>query len=657
MSRPAAKALPIVGATLAGLVLLLALAWLVLSHLYPPERLASMLAQQVSATTGREFRIGGKLSLRVFPSLAVVAHDVVLGNAAWGSRPEMLKVEQASFEVALRPLLSGDVHLLGIDVSGVDALLERDGQGRANWIFEPSPAAGPAAAKASNNSGSGGAVRLDRFAVSKAHIAYRDAPASALREVQVDKLELKAHGDTDQLAATLTGAGRTWQLKASTGRYETLASGRADWPFDLQLSSPGASLSAVGVLASAAQAGTVKADVEVHITDPNVLAAFVDPAALPRPIDAKLKLTRSAQVIAVEELQATLSGQALTGNFSVQLDRSPMGITGALSSDSLDFRKLMPAPKAGAPGPAAKPLATGPLFGDQPLPAIALPSLDLHLDLNVGRLALTNAIVLTKLSTTLRSDAQRLRMDPLAFGIADGSLSGRVELAAPAGAPWHVALSLAGQGLSVETLERMAGGSTQLHGGHLRLDTSLNLSGRTARELAASSTGRVFATVNGTAVAGAAASADSNVLLTLVKAILPIKQAGAGKPLAIECAVLNLPLKQGRAAIDRSIALETDQVAVAAVGELDLVAQTVSLKFRPATKKGLGLSAAALSQLVMLEGPLRKPSIGIDLAGTARSAASIGAAVATGGLSLLARRFVGNTSQDTRACEFAAAAH
>jgi len=142
-------------------------------------------------------------------------------------------------------------------------------------------------------------------------------------------------------------------------------------------------------------------------------------------------------------------------------------------------------------------------------------------------------------------------------------------------------------------------------------------------------------------------------LAVLLDALLPYR--GADGTLSISCAVLRLPLVQGVARIDRSIALETPQLAVSASGELDLRRQTVALAFRPQAKKGLGLSSGSLSQLVMLEGPLQAPRVVIDPKGTAREAVTVGAAVASSGLTLLAGQLL-RTPQDSQACSTALAA-
>ena len=151
-----------------------------------------------------------------------------------------------------------------------------------------------------------------------------------------------------------------------------------------------------------------------------------------------------------------------------------------------------------------------------------------------------------------------------------------------------------------------------------------------------------------TELIGGAAVMERNLLVVLLKALLP-KQDTA-QSLKIDCAVVNLLLRNGVAPIDRSIAMETDKVAVAASGELNLAAQTVTLNFQPVVKKGLGLDSANLANLVMLEGPLHDPKVRIDMKGTAREAASLGAAVATAGLTLVGKRLISGP-EDTQVCK------
>lgn len=58
--------------------------------------------------------------------------------------------------------------------------------------------------------------------------------------------------------------------------------------------------------------------------------------------------------------------------------------------------------------------------------------------------------------------------------------------------------------------------------------------------------------------------------------------------------------------MDRSIAMETQQIAVLASGEINLAKQTVQLAFQPRVKRGLNLNPGRLAEL-LLSGPLDNP--------------------------------------------------
>jgi hypothetical protein len=113
----------------------------------------------------------------------------------------------------------------------------------------------------------------------------------------------------------------------------------------------------------------------------------------------------------------------------------------------------------------------------------------------------------------------------------------------------------------------------------------------------------------------------------------------------IDCAVVRLPLKNGVATVDRSIALETDQLSVSARGEVRLDDETLALAFRPTPKTGLNINPLNLAQLVVLKGPWADPKVTLDPQGVAGMAASLGLAGATGGLSLLAQELLKATPE------------
>ena len=632
---------------LAAVVLLLAAAYAALTRAFPPSRLAAMLADEIQAATGREFRIAGGLSLQLLPTIAVVAQDVSLGNAPWGSRKEMATVKRAAFEVAVSPLLHGQLHVLSVAVDGADVLLETDKQGGPNWIF--SEGAKPTEARpAPTGTRAPPAVNLDRLLLSDARIAYRVGLTQLTRTVDIKSLEIVNQDDQAVLSAQFAGEHRQWKVDGKTGRYEALARGEADWPFAVQLTADGATLAASGSIERGG--GTLRGALTAHIDKAAVLAPLLaDAAAVPMPIDASAKLLRSAAALTLDELRLSIGGQSLSGRATVRTDQAKPRVELDVASESIDLAQW------GLRKPAATQASTAkaPVFADTPLPNITLPEVQLHASVRVDRLAAPGMPPLSAVKAEIRVEPERLIVDSLSLAVAGGQVQARLELGARGGEPLRVKLRAQADAQSLQTLDSLMNGRNErVRGGRANLRANLDAVGRTPHGLAASADGSVLLSLADVTLLRGAAVMDRNILVTLLQALLPKQEAD--KSLKIECAVVNLPLRSGTAKIDRSIAMETDKLAVAASGELNLGAQTVALTFRPAVKKGLGLDPASLANLVMLEGPLHDPKIGIDMKGTAREAANIGAAVATAGLTLVGKRLLAG-SEDTRVCQHAMA--
>ncbi len=89
----------------------------------------------VTDLLGRPFAIDGAFELQVLPSISVVAERVRLGNADWGSQPQMVEIGRVSVQVGLWSLISGPVDVRSFELSDVSALLETNADGKANWVF------------------------------------------------------------------------------------------------------------------------------------------------------------------------------------------------------------------------------------------------------------------------------------------------------------------------------------------------------------------------------------------------------------------------------------------------------------------------------------------------------------------------------------------
>jgi hypothetical protein len=120
--------------------------------------------------------------------------------------------------------------------------------------------------------------------------------------------------------------------------------------------------------------------------------------------------------------------------------------------------------------------------------------------------------------------------------------------------------------------------------------------------------------------------------------------------------VVRLPVRDGIATSQRTIAYETAKVNMVMAGTINLRTEGLDLAIRPTVKEGIGIGASALSELVRVTGTLSDPSVGIDTLGSARAALSVGGAILTGGLSLLGEAAFSKVTADPHPCQTALAA-
>ena len=624
------------------LALLIGGGYLALVIGFPPERIAALAADQVSARTGRDFRIEGKLSWRVLPRIAIVADGLVLGNAPWGSRKEMLRVKRAAIELALWPLLHGDFKVGSVELDGVDLLLETDGHGEGNWILSSSQ---PGASGTPAGSASSRSFELDTLRLRDVAITYRDRDAQ--HKLVLSKLDLDRTDTGNHVDAQWTIQKQLWRASGQLGAIDALLADEADWPFDLELTADGARIAAKGQLLHGAAPRAARLTLDAKFDRPAALESWMAGAGrVPFPIELKSTLVADSVSVKADPLTLSVAGQALAGRATWR-SGEPWQLDASLKGGTFDLAGVLP--KASASGARSTPPGRGSrqLFGEDKLPFGTLPNAIAKIDLRFDQLRLPAAPPLSDVTVNLNLKPGVLRAEPLAFGIAGGQVRGSFTL--NAGASPHVSLQVDATGLSAEALARAAG-STHVGGGRLQLKTALAMTGNTPRALAASANGDLLLSVKHMTLAEGMLPIGPNLLPRLLQIVQP--QRGAAKATTVECAVARLPFRNGIAAVDRSIAAETDDLTFAASGRIDLRDQTLELAIHPRTRAALGVNVAELASLVVAKGPLLDPKLTIDARGAASIALSIGAAAATGGLSVLAELLLDKTG-DPHPCVFA----
>ncbi len=159
-----------------------------------------------------------------------------------------------------------------------------------------------------------------------------------------------------------------------------------------------------------------------------------------------------------------------------------------------------------------------------------------------------------------------------------GTLQGRLGIDASHAGAAAFSLKLEGRNLDLAAMLAAAGEPRAVKGGKTTLDLDITSRGASVHQWAATATGQATASVGPTTLVNTRLNLD-NVLDQLAQAVNPFRERDPSTELI--CAVVRLPLANGSAKIDRSIAMETKKIGVSASGTLNFRDETLDLTFRP----------------------------------------------------------------------------
>ena len=116
----------------------------------------------------------------------------------------------------------------------------------------------------------------------------------------------------------------------------------------------------------------------------------------------------------------------------------------------------------------------------------------------------------------------------------------------------------------------------------------------------------------------------------------------------VECGFYDATIEDGIMNIDR-VAVQTNTMTIVASGRIRLKPEKIDMTFRAKPREGIGVSlGTVVNSFVAIGGTLSKPTISLD---PGRSATTTGVAVATGGLSLLARGLWDRVTAEASICD------
>lgn len=324
----------------------------------------------------------------------------------------------------------------------------------------------------------------------------------------------------------------------------------------------------------------------------------------------------------------------------------PGNISGEISIKNLSLAFMNAAPNSTQSSPPENKSSRKKLLSDEPIAVDALKTLngDLQLELinvDTGYAYIEQAKLKPQLSNgVLTLDNSRIR----ARG-AEAQLALKLDTSGATPA-LHSQLKVNGDNYGLLGLEKAAG----IRGG--KGDIHITLAGRGASPaaLAASLDGQIDVKITDIkAKANALNLIGSDVLTETFNKLNPFREKR--ETTDIQCLAVHFKGKQGRFASNDGIALETETSKIIGTGHVDLAKEELLFGISPIARKGVGINVGAAAGLVRLGGSFSKPRVQADPGGMFTSGLSTGAAIYTGGLSLVAQGLMKRALYAGSACD------
>lgn len=669
------------------------------------ESYKGYLSELVLSETGRKLTFGGPVKLRLGLVPSLIAEKVSLSNVAGGSRPQMITIERVEAEVALPALLRKEILIQRLIVSSPDIILEK-----GNWNLvdqgDPSKASTPTR------------FNLRELKIKNAKVHWNDG--GAVQFIGLHKLvvvpEAGAGGGL-RMNAVGEALGKYFELAGTMGDLGAALAGKP-FPFNLKGSMPGTIVSAEGNVASLPEISGVDVKLGLQTDDAAEMVKLAGGHGVGSlgPLRLTTRLSDSNGPLGLTDLDVSAGRRdtlfvtakgglhdlpSLSGlDLMVQAESDDTGrLPAILGIDVPALRavKLAANLRDGKDGWTAsdiklhagtseltgevtfvpgkrqklKAIVNAAVFdladfsakagnspaGDRLVPKTALPlqllrDTDADIAMKLDKLV-AGGIRMSGVNAKAGLRQGVLTVEPFEGGIAGGRVDGGLTVDAR-GAHGAASLRLDATEVDMGRLLRESG-SDMLQGGKGSLKLSLRGRGDDVRALAASASGSVMLRLGDGEIRNRAFGwAGGDVVSQVLGILNPLAQSRDTTP--ISCAVAHFRLKDGVAATDRGVAVQSDGIDVVGSGTVDLRDEGLDLGFTPRAKEGLGLSVGGqLAGFTRLRGSLASPQLSVDEIGAAKTALSVGAAAATGGLSLLGELLLDKVTADAEPCRTALA--
>ncbi len=606
---------------LAGLVALIVILTLLVLF-FPWDVLRGPINRYVTDQLGRRFEITRHLSVDLGRTTTVRADGIEFANPDWASEPYLVKASAAEFEIKLWPLLFGKVELPRISLIEPQIGLQVEPDGRRTWALSR------------DTSDIGAVPIIGALTVDKGTLKYRASKQGAdiisqfsLAPEAGEQMPLSYKASGKWRNEAFTASGRTGGVLQLSKDFEE------SFPIEVNAQSGKTSLKAKGSIANLAKFAGLDATFDIqgrNLDELYKLAGVVLPSTPPYKLRGKLN--KQGEVWAASQIQGVLGSSDISGALSFNTSGPVALLTGKVQSKILDFVDLKPviglpvtAAKKSAGTVAGNAAAAAPVkqinAGRKVLPAatldfVRLKAMNADVTYSAADIRHVEQLPLDRGNVHVKLTNGVLQLDPIALGVAGGSIAGKIKIDAnvtPAAVDARLDLRAVQLNQLFPTIQ-----TTKSSFGKISGQLDLKGRGNSAAQMLGSASGDVAVLMGKGEL--------SNILLEFMgldggEVIKFLVQGD--RNVQLRCAAAAFDVKQGLMTT-KTIVLDTSDTVISGSGQISLANETLDLTLKPQPKDR---SILSLRSPLKISGTFADPSAGPDklaLAGRAGFALALG---------------------------------
>jgi AsmA protein len=587
------------------------------------------LEKAVSEATGRPLKVGGDVSLSLFPWAGVSFSDLKLGNTPAFAEKDFLTVKSFDVRVKLLPLLFKQVEVDRLVVQEPRVFLVTNTDGRVSWDFAAKPAEAKAPAKPAGPPAPGGlpiqSLKVGELSIQNGELMLIDHAKGSRQEIS--KLNLALQDVSLERPVRFSFSASVNQKPVSAeGRFGPVGGALAKGavPLEFKVDAFGQlNLQLKGSVENLAAAPLANVTVEAAEFSPRrllaeigqALPATADPRVLEQ-LSLKAAVKADAQAVTVSDGVLRLDDSRL--NFTVKASEfAKPNLAFDLNLDQINVDRYLP-PKAPKPAGGASPPPAGSSAAPPPSKTDYTPLRQLIMNgtIQIGKLTVNHAKV-EDVNLKITAKEGLLSLDPLSMKLYQGTAAGKTTVNVKSDSPvTDVQLNL--DKVQVHPLLKDVAGKDFLEG-TAKAQIALSMTGDDPARIKQTLDGKGSLTFSDGAIIGV----DLASMARNVKAALGGEVKSGPKP-RTDFAEFLAPFTIENGVVRTSeTSLKSPLLRLLAAGKADLVKETLDFRVDPklvGTIKGQGdeKDRSGVGVTIIVSGSFSDPSFRPDVEGIAK---------------------------------------